>query len=172
MADTKSTQEHGTSMGNNPTSTQSGTQTGTQGSSPGTTTGRTSTTAGQSGYSAGTTGSATQRVPSQMGGTGYTAGQSSGQEQMGGQEQPIMDQARQAVNDVYERTTRSINGTYHQAMEYGRENPGTMTLIAFGAGVAVGLLIAGSFTSSRSRTSRIVPPIMNALSEIAEEFLR
>jgi hypothetical protein len=57
-------------------------------------------------------------------------------------------------------------------MTYGRQNPGTLTLIAFGAGIGVGLLLAGSLSGGRSRTSRIAEPIVGALSQIAMEYLR
>lgn len=182
MADTtKSTQEQKPSTGaTGATGSTTGT-TGTSssgGSSPSTTPNRTSTAAGQSGYSSGTTGqggsqgtqgttgSATQRAQTYSGGESYgrESGQSSTQE--------MMDQAKQTLSDAYDRTAKGVNQTYHQAMDYGRENPGTMTLIAFGAGVAVGLLIAGGVGGSRSRTSRIVPPVMNALSDIAQELFR
>jgi ElaB/YqjD/DUF883 family membrane-anchored ribosome-binding protein len=182
MADTtKSTQEQKPSTG---ATSSTGSTTGTTGtsgggsSSPSTTPNRTSTAAGQSGYSSGTTGqggsqgnqgttgSATQRAQSSSGGESY--GHESGQ----GSTQEMMDQAKQTLSDAYDRTAKGVNQTYQQAMDYGRENPGTMTLIAFGAGVAVGLLIAGGVGSSRSRTSRIVPPVMNALSDIAQELFR
>jgi ElaB/YqjD/DUF883 family membrane-anchored ribosome-binding protein len=82
-----------------------------------------------------------------------------------------MDQMRQSVSEVYNRASHSMNETWEQAMEYGRENPGKATLIAFGAGVGVGLLLANGFVT-RSRSRRIVPPVMNALSEIAAEIFR
>jgi ElaB/YqjD/DUF883 family membrane-anchored ribosome-binding protein len=82
----------------------------------------------------------------------------------------VVDQAKQAATDAYNRASKSLNDGYNQAVDYGRENPGTTMLIAFGAGIGVGLLLAGGFTSPRSsRTSRILPPIMNALTEIAGE---
>ena len=85
----------------------------------------------------------------------------------------VVEQAKEVASDVYNRASKGINQGYNQAMDYGRENPGTATLIAFGAGLGVGLLIAGSFTSSsRTRTGRIVPPVMNALSQIASEIFR
>jgi hypothetical protein len=82
-----------------------------------------------------------------------------------------MDQMRQGVSEAYNRASHSMNETWEQAMSYGREHPGKATLIAFGAGVGVGLLLAGGFVT-RSRTRRIVPPVMNALSEIASEIFR
>lgn len=85
----------------------------------------------------------------------------------------VMEQAKEVATDVYNRASKTVNKGVNQAMDYGRENPGTTTLIAFGAGIGVGLLLAGSFTgSSRSRTGRIVPPVMNALTEIATEIFR
>jgi hypothetical protein len=57
-------------------------------------------------------------------------------------------------------------------MDYGRENPGKMTLIVFGVGVGVGLLLAGGVASTRDRRSRIAEPVINALSNLAYEFIR
>jgi len=79
--------------------------------------------------------------------------------------------ARQSVSDTYYRASHGLNETWEQAMDYGREHPGRSTLIAFGVGVGVGLLMANGF-ATRSRTQRIVPPVMNALSEIATELFR
>ena len=85
----------------------------------------------------------------------------------------VVEQAKEVATDMYNRASKSLNQGVNQAKEYGRENPGTATLIAFGAGIGVGLLLAGSFTSSsRTRTGRIVPPVMNALSQIASEIFR
>ena len=97
----------------------------------------------------------------------------SGTEQMGEQMGEIVDQAKQTVNDVYQKASKSVNETLGQAKEYSRENPGTATLAAFGIGVGVGVLLAsGVLTSGRSRSQRIVPPIMTAISEIAGELFR
>jgi hypothetical protein len=82
-----------------------------------------------------------------------------------------MDQVKQNVSEAYERASRTMNQTWGQAMDYGREHPGRATLIAFGAGVGLGIMLAGAF-STRSRTQRILPPVVNALSEIAREVFR
>ena len=112
--------------------------------------------------------------------TGYsTGGQTAGaqtvhaarQAREYGHSSETMDQMRQGVSEAYNRASHSMNETWEQAMEYGRENPGKATLIAFGAGVGVGLLLANGFVT-RSRSRRIVPPVMNALSEIASEIFR
>jgi hypothetical protein len=93
-------------------------------------------------------------------------------EQISGQisgERPVSggEGARQAR----EQSSYSLNKTWEQAMNYSRENPGKSTLIAFGVGVGVGLLMVNGFTT-RSRSRRIVPPLMNALSEIASALFR
>ena len=83
----------------------------------------------------------------------------------------VMDQTRQAVSNAYDKTTETLSNTYDQAVTYGRENPGTFALIAFGAGIGIGVLIASGL-GGRSRMSRIAEPIVGALSQVAIEFLR
>jgi ElaB/YqjD/DUF883 family membrane-anchored ribosome-binding protein len=86
----------------------------------------------------------------------------------------VAGQARETINQAYTRASRGMNETWDQAMDYSKEHPATATLIAFGAGVGIGLFLAGSLGGfqSRSRTRRMVPPVMNAISEIAREFFR
>ncbi len=83
----------------------------------------------------------------------------------------VIEKAKENLGEAYDRASRGVTETYGQAVDYTRSNPGTATLVAFGAGVGIGLLIANSVTS-RSRTQRIVPPVMRALSEIAGELFR
>jgi ElaB/YqjD/DUF883 family membrane-anchored ribosome-binding protein len=85
----------------------------------------------------------------------------------------VSDMAGQA-RDTINRASRGMNETWDQAMVYSKDHPATATLVAFGAGVGVGLCLAGTFGGfqSRSRAHRMVPPIMNALSDIAREFFR
>jgi ElaB/YqjD/DUF883 family membrane-anchored ribosome-binding protein len=82
----------------------------------------------------------------------------------------VYDQTRKAVNEAYDKTTQAVSSTYDQTMTFGREHPGQLTLIAFGAGIGVGLLLASG--GPRRRTGRYVEPAINALSEIALEFFR
>jgi ElaB/YqjD/DUF883 family membrane-anchored ribosome-binding protein len=85
----------------------------------------------------------------------------------------MVDHAKQTVTEAYHQATESVNETLGQAKEYSRENPGTATLMAFGIGVGVGVLLtSGVLSPSRSRSQRIVPPVMSALSEIAAELFR
>jgi len=90
----------------------------------------------------------------------------------------ILGKGTDAVNQAYTQATETLNDTVQQAVEYGkqavtygRENPGTAALIAFGAGIGIGILI-GSSLNSRSRTTRIINPIMGALTDIAGQIFR
>ena len=83
----------------------------------------------------------------------------------------VMDQTRQAVSNAYDKTTETLSNTYDQAVTYGRENPGTFAIIAFGAGIGIGVLLASGL-GGRSRMSRIAEPIVGAISQVALEFLR
>lgn len=89
----------------------------------------------------------------------------------GGSASQAYDQTRQAVSDAYEKTSETLSHTYDQAMTFGRQHPGQLTLIAFGAGIGVGLLLATGFTG-RSRSSRIIEPVGQALTQIASEIFR
>jgi ElaB/YqjD/DUF883 family membrane-anchored ribosome-binding protein len=64
------------------------------------------------------------------------------------------EDTRQAVNDAYQKTSETLNNTYDQAMTYGKDNPGKLTLIAFGAGIGIGLLLASNVGRGRSRSSQ------------------
>jgi ElaB/YqjD/DUF883 family membrane-anchored ribosome-binding protein len=78
--------------------------------------------------------------------------------------------AEQSVGDVYDKTAKAVGETYERAKSYNRKNPGKTILIALGIGVGLGLLFGAS--SRHSRTGRFARPVVNALSEIALEFLR
>jgi ElaB/YqjD/DUF883 family membrane-anchored ribosome-binding protein len=167
--ETKATQDKektaGTEKGNLTSAT--GTTTGaTSGQTGGRTGGQTTTTGGTGTAGGQAAGSATQRSPyqSEQGRTGEW-------EDIKERGAEMADRAKQTVSEAYERTSRNLNEGYRQAMDYGREHPGQTALICFGIGVGVGLWL-GSTVSPRSRTSRIVPPVMNALSDIAAEIFR
>ena len=79
--------------------------------------------------------------------------------------------AEQVVGEAYDKTTQKANETYEKAKSYSGENPGKTILIALGIGVGIGLLLSAR-SSHRSYTGRIAQPVVNALSEIARDFLR
>ncbi len=79
--------------------------------------------------------------------------------------------AEQVAGEAYDKTTQKVNETYEKAKSYSGENPGKTILIALGIGVGIGLLLSAS-SSHRSFTGRIAKPVVNALSDIAQEFLR
>src|ERR1051325_5680610 len=81
------------------------------------------------------------------------------------------DKTSEVLGNAYDKTSEVLSNTYDKTVAYGRENPGTMSLIAFGAGIGVGVLLAAAFGGGRSRTSRIAEPIVGALSQVAMEFL-
>ena len=83
----------------------------------------------------------------------------------------MMYQAKLKVGQIYNQGNRNLNEQYERVIGYGRRNPGKATLIAFGAGVGVGLLVAGSF-NARRRRGRLVEPVGNALSALACNLVR
>lgn len=85
-----------------------------------------------------------------------------------GQKPSMAGEASQAISDAYDKTSQVVSSSYDQAMSYGRENPAKMTLIAFGIGVGVGLLLAAG--SRGSRSGRLTQPIIEALQDIAGEY--
>ena len=82
----------------------------------------------------------------------------------------VYGQAEQAVSEAYDKTAKVVSETYEQAKSYSTENPGKTILIALGIGVGLGFLLGAS--SRRSRTGRLAQPVVNALSDIALEFVR
>jgi len=92
--------------------------------------------------------------------------------EVGARMEAAVDQTKRAVSDAYDKTSEALSNTYNQTLEYGRENPGKLTLIAFGAGIGIGILLASGLAGGRSRTNRIAEPVVNALSQIAMEFFR
>jgi ElaB/YqjD/DUF883 family membrane-anchored ribosome-binding protein len=86
--------------------------------------------------------------------------------------QNAYDQTVKAVEGAYEKTSEVLSSTYNQTMTYGRDNPGKLTLIAFGAGIGIGLLLSSGLGGSRNRSRRFAEPVVNALSEVAMEFFR
>jgi ElaB protein len=80
--------------------------------------------------------------------------------------QNAYDQTVKAVSEAYDKTSEVLTNTYDQTMTYGRDNPGKLTLIAFGAGIGIGVLLASGLGGRRSN-NRFTEPIVNALSQVA-----
>ncbi len=95
---------------------------------------------------------------SQAGGNGMSQGSA------------IFDHAKRTMSHAYDRSARVIGDSYSHAVAFGRQNPGKTSLIAFGIGVGVGMFLLGSRRHSRVR--RYGEPIVNALSNVAMEFVR
>lgn len=83
----------------------------------------------------------------------------------------IYGKTKQAVSQAYQKTTNELSGTYDKALNYSRENPGKVALMAAGAGIGLGLTIA-SMAKNRNQPSRYAQPIVNALSDVAREYFR
>ena len=126
----------------------------TQQSKPSTTSGQTSTSPGGAGQAS----SAPQRARELA-------------SEVGSGVQNAYDQTVKAVSDAYEKTSEALTNTYDQTLTYGRENPGKLTLIAFGAGIGIGVLLASGFGGRRS-SNRYTEPIVNALSQVALAFFK
>ena len=162
----KGTQTTGTTTGSTSGTSASGSSTGVGSGMSGAASAGQHTT-GQSGQ-----GSQSTTTSGQSGAAARQARDPQAHSQM---EQPreMLNQAKRTANDAYQRASETVNDTYEQALDYTRENPGKAALVMFGVGVGVGLLLAnGSMMGGRNRTRRIVPPVMNAISEIASELFR
>jgi hypothetical protein len=81
------------------------------------------------------------------------------------------EHAKETLNQAYQRASHGMSEGWDHAMDYSRTHPAKATLIAFGAGIGIGLLLSGNL-HSRNRARRLVPPVLNALSEIAREVFR
>lgn len=80
-------------------------------------------------------------------------------------------QTKEVVSEAYDKTAAVLSGAYQEVMVYARKNPGTTMLVAFGAGAGVGLLLAASGIK-RGRSAYFGEPVVNAVSQIASDFLR
>lgn len=82
------------------------------------------------------------------------------------------DETKRSMGRAYDKTRHEVSEKYDQAMDYGREHPGRMILIAFGAGFGLGLMLAGTASTSRRTPRRYAEPIVHALSDIAIDYFR
>jgi ElaB/YqjD/DUF883 family membrane-anchored ribosome-binding protein len=75
--------------------------------------------------------------------------------------------AKERAAETYDRTRDALNRSYDRALDYGRQNPGSAILMGFGAGIGVGLLLAGSAASRRR--SGLLPSVATSLADIVYE---
>lgn len=68
-----------------------------------------------------------------------------------------------------DRAFRVVSDGVDQAVTYGREHPTQFTLMAFGAGVALGLVLA---SGARRRRSHYPEIVIEALARTATEYFR
>lgn len=80
------------------------------------------------------------------------------------------NKTEEMAHQAYEKTSEVMHDTYQQASKYARNNPETTTLLAFGAGLAVGLLFGSRRSSGSGRY--YAEPVVDALYDVAMAFLR
>src|SRR5262249_21749458 len=71
-------------------------------------------------------------------------------------------EVRERLSDVYGRTAETAERVYDRAIDFGRENPGTATRLAPGAGTAVGLRVGRGEGGYRAR---LVPTVATGVAE-------
>jgi ElaB/YqjD/DUF883 family membrane-anchored ribosome-binding protein len=79
----------------------------------------------------------------------------------------VVGSAKERASETYDRTREALNRTYDRALDYGRQNPGSAILMGFGAGIGVGLLLAGNVASRRR--SGLLPSVATSLADIVYE---
>lgn len=82
-----------------------------------------------------------------------------------------VNQAKEKLTDVYEKSSDAATRYYSRAMDYSRENPRTATLVALGAGIGVGMLVGASMGSGRTRGyRRMFPSILAVADAVLDVF--
>src|SRR5262245_218046 len=77
--------------------------------------------------------------------------------------------ARRRLSDAYDRTAQVANRAYSQTIDYARDNPGITALVTFGAGIGIGMLLAGGDRGYARYRGRIVPALATAAAEAVLE---
>jgi ElaB/YqjD/DUF883 family membrane-anchored ribosome-binding protein len=76
----------------------------------------------------------------------------------------MYETTRETVSHAYDRTKDTLNRAYDRALDFGRENPGAAVLVGFGAGISVGLMLAGGF--GRSRRQSVFPMLATSVADV------
>lgn len=95
-------------------------------------------------------------------------------------ESPVTESVRDAARAVrrakehlagaYDRTSEMATRAYRGAQHGVQQNPGLTALVALGAGVGVGLMLAGA-RRSRSFRSRALPVLVTAITDAVHEIV-
>jgi ElaB/YqjD/DUF883 family membrane-anchored ribosome-binding protein len=76
-------------------------------------------------------------------------------------------EARQRIARAYDRTSRAASRWYDDALSYGRENPATAVLVAFGAGLGLGALLF--MDRKPPYRQRVMPALAMAVGDVVRE---
>lgn len=82
----------------------------------------------------------------------------------------IYNQTKKSVTNGYDKTSRIMSRGYGYAGDYGRQNPGKMTLLILTAGL--GLIYVLKTPSRHAQPNRYIRPVVDALTDIAQVFFR
>jgi hypothetical protein len=63
----------------------------------------------------------------------------------------MISRAKETVEDAYGRSSEKLTEAYRRGVEYSQSNPGKTACMVFGAGVGLGLLLAGLRRNGRDR---------------------
>lgn len=77
-----------------------------------------------------------------------------------------------AAGEAYDQTAKVLNESYQQVSEYAHKNPEKTTLIAFGVGLGLGLLLAGRSSGGWRSNRYYAAPVIDALYDVAMAFVR
>lgn len=97
-----------------------------------------------------------------------------GSKDFSGRSAEFYDQTKKTISDTYNKTAKTLNKGYDEAMAYGRQNPGTTVLVAFGGGLVAGLLLALASRNRGRQTmySSYAEPVVNTISDVISDFFR
>jgi hypothetical protein len=81
-----------------------------------------------------------------------------------------MRRAKERLTGAYDRTSDMATRAYREAQKGVRQNPGLTALVALGAGVGVGFMLAG-VNRSRSFRARALPVLATAIADAVHEIV-